>query len=534
VRPWLLIVLVLVLAAAALFVLRITSSQGPAPGPIAKHEQAAADRRTRVESAAAIALSPLPTKLPLVEVPGKDVWDYPLSYVDRSALRSLLGHGKYRELSAYIEQFESNAKADFHNEYQINDCADSFESSERQIEASLDAWVKETPDSFAPYLARGAHRFAVGFAERGTEFAHETDADNFKAMEASFALAFADLEKALQIDPQLMPARRDELRIAFAGSAHRRDFDAIVARALEVCPSCFQIRATIQAALEPRWGGSYEKMAAAALAAKPALNPRFKLLSGYALIDRAATARQNKDLALAQSLAEQAVALGDNADFLYELAWILRGRHDDASALRAVNRALEVRPLRPELLFLRANIHTQTATLDWEAAHRDLLTGLRLAPADAEARSLIPLVVNGLTHLAWALHEKGDQDGALRLLDKASELAPSRELEARRLAVLTHGFKGTDQEVAALEAAANAAPHDFYPHQRLDYALSKRAEWTKIAAMWTAFIAQNPDDGRAYYERGGTHMHLGQSSAARADAARACELGVSAGCALSR
>jgi hypothetical protein len=529
VRPWLLVVLgLLLLASLVLFVLARRSS---APVAVDKHVQAAAERHTRVEAAAAIALAPLPTKIPIVERPGKDAWGYPLSYVDKAGLRSLLGRGKYRELSAYIEQFQADAEADFHSEYWINDCADTFESAERQIEPSLDAWVKETPDSFAPYLGRAVHRYAVGFAQRGVAWASETDADNFKGMEAAFALAFQDLEQALRIKPGLMPARRMELRIAFSGSAHKHEFKAMAARALQVCPRCFQIRATIQIGLTPRWGGSYREMTEAASSAKPGQNPRFRLLPGYLLMDRATSARLAKDKDLALSLAEQAVALGDNTDFLYELARTLSYRSDHAGALRAVNRALELRPLRKDLLFLRANLAPQQATPDWEAAHSDLIAGLRQDPADTEARQLIPYVVSGLTSLGWTLHEKGDQDNALRLLDKASELAPSRDLEGRRVAVLTQGFRGTAREILALEARANAAPHDFYAHERLDYALSKSAQWSTIAAMWAAYIAQNPEDGRAYYERAGTYMRLQQADAAHADAVRACELGVSAGCA---
>lgn len=120
-------------------------------------------REQRTEAAALVSLAPLPVTVPIVERPGRDSFGYPLSYVDTSALRSLLGRTKYRELSTYIEQFQAKAAADFHEEYSIDDGADAFESAERQIEPSLDAWVKATPNSFAPYLARGAHRFALGF-----------------------------------------------------------------------------------------------------------------------------------------------------------------------------------------------------------------------------------------------------------------------------------------------------------------------------------------------------------------------------------
>jgi len=96
---------------------------------------------------------------------------------------------------------------------------------------------------------------------------------------------------------------------------------------------------------------------------------------------------------------------------------------------------------------------------------------------------------------------------------------------------LTTGFDGSDEAIKMLELQAKSKPSDFYTHARLDYALSKRREWNRIAEMWNRFILANPENGRAYYERGGTLHHLGRSDASRADLARACELGVSAACA---
>jgi regulator of sirC expression with transglutaminase-like and TPR domain len=507
--------------------------QGFARGLGETHRQALAARKARTEPVTRVALAPLPVKEPVVERAGNDAYGYPRSYVDQGALRSLLGRAKYPELSAYIEQFQARAQADFHAEYFINDTADAFDSAERPLDASLDAWVAATPSSFAPYLARGVHRFALGFAERGVDYAAKTERENFVAMDAAFALSFGDLEHALQLNPRLMPALRTEMRIAFASSAHKGEFATLAARAFETCPACFQVRVTQQVGLEPRWGGTYAQMATAARKANPTLNPRFRLLPGYALLDQAAAAQENKDPTVALSFAERADALGENSDFSFELARILEQQEDDVGALRAVDRALELRPSRAELILFRAHLYTREATKNWEAAYSDLMTGLRLAPSDQQARSSLPYVARGLTFLGWEAHEHGDQDKAIRLLDEAAELAPSRELEGRRTAVLTSGFHGKPEEITALENAATAAPHDFYAHERLDYALSQSREWPRIAAMWSAYIAQNPEDGRAYYERGGTYSNEGQTAAARADGARACELGVSAACMLA-
>jgi tetratricopeptide (TPR) repeat protein len=497
----------------------------------AAHARAALERKQRAQPAAHVALAPLPDKLPLIERAGKDAYGYPLSYVDRVALRSLLSRGKYEVLSKYLEQFEALAEADFHNEYQIDDAVDAFETPEPSLSAGLDAWIAATPNSFAPWVARGAHRLALGLAQRGEEFANETDSDNFKGMEAAFALAFGDLEHALRSNPRLMPARRIQIRIAFVGSRHAAELHAMCRRAFEICPACFLPRATQQMALEPRWGGSYERMNRAAKAADPRLNPRFVQLLGYELVDRASVSASEKDDKDALAFAQRAVALGDNSDFLLRLSRTLANAGDSAGSLKAISRALELRPQRTDLLLFRAYVYTRADLRNYEAAYRDLLLALRVDPTSPNGSSTLRTVAQGLSVMAGEAQQRGDLSGAIRLLDESMDLFPNNATEHRRNALLTSGFHGTADELSTLERAANAAPHDFLAHQRLDYALSQSAQWERIIVMWSAFILDNPAEGRAYYERSGTYSHVAKFEAARADTVRACELGVSVACA---
>jgi hypothetical protein len=113
VRPWLLVALYLALV-AGLAVGGYTVWQRwfkPPPSADSEHPanakfDAANGREQRARAAAELALAPLPSGPPLVARAGEDGDGYPSSYVDKVALKSLLGRGKYRELSAYIEQFE--------------------------------------------------------------------------------------------------------------------------------------------------------------------------------------------------------------------------------------------------------------------------------------------------------------------------------------------------------------------------------------------------------------------------------------------
>ena len=229
----------------------------------------------------------------------------PLSYVDRTALRSLLARGQYQALSKYIEQFEADAEADFHNEYRIHDAIDALDDTR--------ASVGREPRR----MARGHARFActLGGARRASLCPRLCTArrrvcrenrrrQSSRAWRPPLRSRSRISEHALRLNLRLMPARREEIRIAgrFACSTHRW--------------TCFRT--------------------------------------------------------------------------------------------------------------------TQ------------------------------------------------------------SSIAVTSCYDQRLLC-------GTPEELTALESAANAAPHDFYAHQRLDYALSQSAQWDRIVTMWSSFMLANPSEGRAYY-----------------------------------
>ena len=64
----------------------------------------------------------------------------------------------------------------------------------------------------------------------------------------------------------------------------------------------------------------------------------------------------------------------------------------------------------------------------------------------------------------------------------------------------------------------------------MDYALARENKFAEILPLWDAYIAKHPNDGRAYLERGGTQINLGQRDLAGQDALKACDLGINEGC----
>lgn len=495
----------------------------------AKSEESARDAR---QTPIAVAPVAAPSALPLIGPEGTDADGYPTQYVDQAALRALLARRRFAELTAYVEKLEADFEADPKRELWAHDAVDAFHSADATLLEPLDEWANAHPQSFAPYVARAQHWITVAYARRGGKWASETPASNFTAMEDATGRAWKDLEHALSLHPKLVTARCAQMSILRAGSndkALEQSFDA----AMAACPTCFVARTERMVALFPRWGGSYAAMDAFARASTTPANPRTRLLAGYVDYERARTLREKKDFAGALAAIERALAVGDHWLFLSERAEIESQRGDTKAALADLDRAVALRPGAVGLRFDRAWAYA--ALRQWEPAGRDLLAGLRVDPTSTIGRAAHASVVKGLIFDGWEAHTAGRNEDALRLYDLAADLdPPNDELRWRRNEIVSGNSAGGPSGIEALEENAREHPDDFALHQKLDYAYARQRQFERVVAMWTEFLARNPNDGRAYLERGGAYFNMRRMSEAHADASKACALGVADGCARAK
>jgi len=486
-------------------------------------------RATRQSLITTVAPAPLPTGLPLVGREGVTADGYPTQYVDEAALRSLLWHGEFATLSKDIEELQSRFEEDPKREYWPIDASSAFGSAEPDLDASLDAWAKATPSSFAPYLARGAHRTAVAFARRGGKWAKDTPAEDMAAMKQGLADAMEDLDHARALRPKLVAAMRQQLHVLLLAPAGH-DLSKVIGDAVAVCPSCFQVRVTYIFDLLPRWNGSYAQMDAFAGQSADPRWPRLAALAGYADEDRADLLHKNHKDDEALETANKALAHGETPDFLLMRAKAYISKKNFDAARLDLDKALELWPNFEPARFRRAWL--AWSVRQWEAAGQDLLFGLRVDPTDSEGRSIFDNVVAGLVFEGWERFKAGKRDDALRIYDLAADLAPTNgELLSRRPWVIVgHEGATVDEAIASAEAALRAHPGDFRATQELDYDLSRKGAFVQILPLWDSYLAAHPDDGPAHMERAGTLHNLGRDADARAEAAKACSLGISRGC----
>ncbi|MFP2959649.1 DUF4034 domain-containing protein [Myxococcus sp. 1LA] len=511
-------VVVLGLAAAG-FALNTALSQ--------RRADVAARMAVRQEPVLTPAPGPAPRELPIVAPTERKAGEIPRGHVDGVALRSLLLRRQFDELTLAVEQLQWGMEANPRDEHWMTDGILALGNGSSDSTELLDAWVKASPRSFAPYLARGTHWVSVGYLRRGGRFAGETAAEEFSGMHEAFERAVPDLTRAWTLQPKAVTAARPLIHAANAlGDSEARE--RAFTRAMEQCPGCVDVQVVYLHSLAPRWGGSYKKMEAFAKAQSLA-RPELGYLRGFADLDRARDlpAKDAKDRGM--KLLDQALAAGDYWEFRLARARRLRQANALEAALDEANRAVALRPARASVYFERARVYSSSR--QWKPAGEDLLHGLRLDATDSDGRAIRDHVVKGLIYDAWEAHKAGRREEALSLLELAGELAPGNpEVAKRRAWVVTSPQQA---EAEAEETQAEGA-EDFRTVQQRDYALARERRFKEILPLWDAFLARNPDHGLAYLERSGTHYHLRDLKSAMADLKKACDLGVNEACARVR
>lgn len=485
---------------------------------------------TRQQAGAEIAPAP---KLPergapvLVGPPGKDADGFPTANVDRAVLRAMLFRGEYADLTKAIEDLQREFEADNAKETWVVDAMSAFGSAEPALNAPLDQWVAATPASFAPYLARAAHLHDVAWAIRGHGWIKDTSADERKGMRETDARARADVDKAIAIAPKLVAGQRLRIDIA-RGESDVETGEKSLREGLAECPSCFRLRVSYMTQLTPRWGGSYAKMEAFAKTSAGA-GKKMNLLAGYIDFDKANVLRnaKQKDEALAEI--DKACARGEYWVFLAERGELrIMVDKDPARGLADLERAAALHPGEPSILASRAWAYEVTKR--WEDAGKDLRAIFLVEPTNQEAKRMLPDVVRGLIWEASEHKKAGRREASIRVLDLAVELAPNDPNVRQHRAWTILGDAGAGG-IASLRAKVAAEPDNFDAHRQLDHALAREHNYAEVLTLWNTYLAAHPNDGPAYMERGGAYWNLGKQAEAKADATKACGLGLSEACA---
>ncbi|MBL4632513.1 MAG: DUF4034 domain-containing protein [Kofleriaceae bacterium] len=487
-------------------------------------------RRGAVHQAAPIVLprpdlGELPTSLPFIGPESVDKYGYPLRQPDAAALGALFHAKRFAQLTEYLESYQAEFDEDFHKEYWPRHAYHVFAQPDPSHKELFAEWIGASPDSYAPYLARGSYLVALARQARGSALAKNTSDKQFANSRALQRQAAVDIDSALAIRPGLPLAYAMQIRFRL-GDVQAQD--SVLSAALQHCPKCALTRYDYMAGLDPRWGGprgadeKYSKEASALTS----LNPRLKLLAAYPLQQKCRAFQRAKKWGKARQMCDAALELDPDywstrsARIMVD---VYEGKTSPETLLPKIEEALEGNPYNLPLLEAKLNqLHRAkdwlggvTAAIElrrisWVSSHRAIERFL-------DAASYYVVITFGqhpevssteLNTLVRALLDIMPDHASTVCMNMALEEFPDVQEPNHRGAI----------------AVSCADVHSIGSLLSTDRILSERKDFVSVEKHWTRFIANNPRSGKAYLYRSQVRSKLGRTEDALLDANQSCTL----------
>lgn len=275
-------------------------------------------------------------------------------------LKRLFENEQFARLIEKFDSYQEDFQRNILTEYKILMSFEIFANTNIDYKRKILLWQKQFPHHFAPQFALAKYYITKGWKKRGTDFARNTTASQFKGMNEEFAKALPYLYKSIKLNPNLMPAYCELIKIFNASTlGNPKDEDYMIDRAIKQFPWSFIIRKTASVAKRPRWGGSYEEMEEIAQDGMRYLdnNPNMPILYGQIYFDQATYLQDQNKYEEAKAAYLKSLSFGDYFRGYYQIALLeYYDLKNYNNAMTFVNRAIELNRTFFESYYLKAEI----------------------------------------------------------------------------------------------------------------------------------------------------------------------------------
>ncbi|QIL20035.1 hypothetical protein [Thermomonas sp. HDW16] len=129
------------------------------------------------------------------------------------------------------------------------------------IDRVTSEWLRKAPESAFASMARGSYYSGAAGKARGEDYASKTPREDMRYMSELVGKAIPYLEKAISINPRLMPAYTGMIALGRMDSRSELE-SAEMHGAQKIDPACPELALQVLYSLQPRWGGDYDQMLA--------------------------------------------------------------------------------------------------------------------------------------------------------------------------------------------------------------------------------------------------------------------------------
>ena len=443
----------------------------------------------------------------------------------RRGLLALLRNREFDRLGHLVESQQSQFEADARSERALAETLDAFGIADPSITPLLDEWVTSHPHAWAPLLVRSRHRLA----RAGDEGDDADETTTVEARRTALRSAIDDANAALELNHRLAQAYVT-LIASTRASGDREASARFAGLGLAIAPASVVLRVQHATSLLPRWGGSYEAVAAFAKASQAFADqaPALRTLMGFADWDRGRALSRQRQFAEALASFDRAVATGDWWRFYRDRGetYVRMQRH--AAALDDLDRAVALAPDEADAVTLRAEalagLGRRSDAL--QAAQR----AAELDPTNHELGWFRRHGAEDAVAQGWDFIRTHDLRAAIERYTWADELAGGHA-EARYWRGRAYLQQNdSTHALADFEEAIHLDPHYVESYRRIDGILSQQKDWDGLTRLWSQYIELEPGSADGWVARSGAYHQKGDRSAALADAREACHLGNPASC----
>lgn len=213
--------------------------------------------------------------------------DHAIRTMTRAEIAAHIDRGDFEGLERRMDMFLQRhfSTTDFGED--IHYALGNFYKASPDVERLSAIWLEHAPKSAYANAARAIYFESEAWEARGGKYASQTPRENMRRMSGFVDQAIPLFDKAIRIEPRLMPAY---VGLLDAGMVDSRD--EVERRAIEgahaIDPACLPMAKQRMRSISPRWGGAYERMLAYGneLSAYLEQRPQLAVYVGAAYADR--------------------------------------------------------------------------------------------------------------------------------------------------------------------------------------------------------------------------------------------------------
>ena len=453
--------------------------------------------------------------------------------VDKSEILLQFQKQLFKPLNSKLEEFQQAFEEDYQAEDYIFDVFETFKKADSAYEPVLQNWIKQFPDSYAPYVARAEYYCACASQARGSKRVIEKDQNEYKEMERYYSLALLDIDQALKLKAGMDVCYALKVEIGMALEKEELITNALV-EATKYHPYGYRVRLKYLQTLTPRNGGSYEKMEGFIVnCTKFAVyNPKLKELSAAIPADKGSAFSYLGKYDQAVKMYTEALKYSNYHSYYAARGDVYTKLLDYNHALEDYDRALELSPNDPEYLRHKAqaiaqqNRFIEAQKVKRQSKQTDTYDDFPLKKSsEGEREKAIGHVQKGNDFM-----NAGQYEQAILEYTEAIRFLPDEYVLYHNRALCYLQMKNDEAALQDFHHAIERKHDNIEAYIKITFIYANRGMYDDALNSISAAITLKPDNAEAIYYRAKVYERKGMNIEALQDARQACEMGYQRAC----